>query len=351
MSEATELIPYERKDIATFYEKGGLDTVIDAIKQKLSEFVPDITTEKGRKEIASMARKVSTSKTVIVEVAKEITEEWVKLTKSVTTERIRAEKIFDELRDETRRPLTEWESIEKTRIANHEANVTAIDNASLLLDSNGILRTLLSLKASLDYLNSLTIDDTWEEYKMLCMQKCEQGKVVLESKIASIEKAEAEKKEALEKERIQKEKEIAENAIREANERAERMRLAEAQKVEAAKKEVEEKHQLEKAKAEKALRDEQDKIKKLEEDKLKAEERSKKAELEAVEKERQRVALEKAKELQEKEKREKDLAHRKKINNESLDALVLHTGIDKDIGTKILTAIITHNIPHVSISY
>jgi len=61
---ANELIVVEKidKDIL-FIKEGVLGTVLEGIRAKLDEFKPDTSTAAGRKEIASMSRKVSSSKT------------------------------------------------------------------------------------------------------------------------------------------------------------------------------------------------------------------------------------------------------------------------------------------------
>ena len=54
---------------------------------------------------------------------------------------------------------------------------------------------------------------------------------------------------------------------------------------------------------------------------------------------------------EEQRKREANVAHKKKINRASLDAIIKETGISEDQGKSVLTAIISGLVPNVSINY
>src|ERR1035441_8205412 len=56
-----EIIPPENK-AAELFVPNGLDKIIALIRKEVEQFQPDISTEKGRKAIASLARKVASSK-------------------------------------------------------------------------------------------------------------------------------------------------------------------------------------------------------------------------------------------------------------------------------------------------
>ena len=61
----TGLIVVENINPVKLFTDGGLDEILKGIRAKLDEFVPDVSTDEGRKEIASMAHKVSRSKTLL----------------------------------------------------------------------------------------------------------------------------------------------------------------------------------------------------------------------------------------------------------------------------------------------
>lgn len=51
--------------LAIFTTPEKVDPILEAIRKVVSEFEPDVTTAKGRKEIASIAHKVAQSKTYL----------------------------------------------------------------------------------------------------------------------------------------------------------------------------------------------------------------------------------------------------------------------------------------------
>lgn len=50
--------------VQAFQTQGGTDALFERIAQEARSFVPDVTTDKGRKAIGSLAAKVSSSKKV-----------------------------------------------------------------------------------------------------------------------------------------------------------------------------------------------------------------------------------------------------------------------------------------------
>ncbi|NCC62922.1 MAG: hypothetical protein EOM12_18870, partial [Verrucomicrobiae bacterium] len=51
--------------LSVFADAAKVDPILAAIKKVVAEFTPDITTAKGRAEIASLAHKVARSKTYL----------------------------------------------------------------------------------------------------------------------------------------------------------------------------------------------------------------------------------------------------------------------------------------------
>ena len=127
MSTTTELnlIP-EIENPAELFKPGGLDPILAAIEAKVREFELDISTDRGRREVASLARKIASSKTYIDDAGKYLVVEWKEQAKIVDRERAKARDFLDRLKDEIRGPLTEFEEKDKRRIAVHEAALEAI---------------------------------------------------------------------------------------------------------------------------------------------------------------------------------------------------------------------------------
>ena len=82
------------------YVENGLDPYLEQITQEARAFVPDLTTIKGRKAIASMAMKVAKSKTFLDGLGKDLNAEAKAKAKIVDNERKRCRELLDALRKE-----------------------------------------------------------------------------------------------------------------------------------------------------------------------------------------------------------------------------------------------------------
>ena len=111
----TDLIPIEEINAIAVFAKGGIDSLLKRIDIEASTFVPDVETPSGRKEIASLARKVASSKVFLDKAGKELVKGWKDQAKVVDAERRKARDFLDDLRDKIRKPLTEYEE-EQERI-------------------------------------------------------------------------------------------------------------------------------------------------------------------------------------------------------------------------------------------
>lgn len=117
MSKAMDLAVLEVKpeQAPALYVENGLEKFLDQIRLQVNE-VPDLSTAKGRARVASLAAQVSRSKTAIEKPGREFLKRLKEQPKIVETELRRFIIECDTLRDEVRRPLTEWEQ-EQARIA------------------------------------------------------------------------------------------------------------------------------------------------------------------------------------------------------------------------------------------
>lgn len=122
MSE--ELIIVERADaIKAFNDEAAFEALYDAIKEKADQFSPDITTAKSRKELASFAHKIVKTKTRIDAVRTELTEEMRAAVAKIDQRGKVMRERLDALRDEVRKPLTDWETAEKARVENIQSEI------------------------------------------------------------------------------------------------------------------------------------------------------------------------------------------------------------------------------------
>ena len=108
MSEVTDLTVIEIKpeQAPVLYVAGGLDAYLEQIRQAVNE-VPDLSTKKGRDRVASLAAQVSRSKAAIEKPGREYLKRLKEAVRPAEAEIKRFVDACDELRDATRRPLTE----------------------------------------------------------------------------------------------------------------------------------------------------------------------------------------------------------------------------------------------------
>ena len=113
----SELIKLETLNAVEVYSsRDVVDELLKAITDEVESFVHDLSTLKGRKEVASLAYKVSQSKTALDNLGKDLVTGWKAQSKKVDGSRKHVRDSLDALRDKVRQPLTDWENAEKKRI-------------------------------------------------------------------------------------------------------------------------------------------------------------------------------------------------------------------------------------------
>ncbi|HBM3191940.1 TPA: hypothetical protein LVL52_002700 [Klebsiella michiganensis] len=323
MSEIMDLVVIEKKNaMAVFTNNDQLDPLIEAIEKEARSLVPDVTTKKGRDAIASMAHKVARSKTYIDNAGKDLVAELKALPKQIDESRRVVRERLDALKDEVRRPLTEWEA-EQERIKAEEA-MNALHAEAL--EMNIKFDQELAAKFEADHEMALQMNEAFD-------------------------REQAEKKAEAERQRIAREEEIKrqaeEKAKREAAEQAQReIDAAAAREREA----ILAKERAEREQREAAERAEREKQAAVEAERRKAQEEADRIRLEAEQREQARLAEEKRK-ADEQARREADVKHRKFVGTEIVKALLANTSLTRDQAIEVLIAIKDGNIPHTGISY
>ena len=200
MSEVTDLVIIEKQNaMAVFTTKEQLDPIIEAIEKEARSLVPDVSTRKGRDAIASMAHKVARSKTYIDNAGKDLVAELKALPKQIDESRRIVRDRLDALKDEVRRPLTEWEA-EQERIKAEEA-MTAMHAEALVMNEEIDRQRAAQIEA--DHEMALLMNDAFNR------DREEQRRLA--------EQAQRERDEKLQRE-------AAEKATRDAEEKANRER-------------------------------------------------------------------------------------------------------------------------------
>lgn len=334
MSEIMDLVVIEKKNaMAVFTNNDQLDPLIEAIEKEARSLVPDVTTKKGRDAIASMAHKVARSKTYIDNAGKDLVAELKALPKQIDESRRVVRERLDALKDEVRRPLTEWEA-EQARIAAEKA---AEEERQCIEAEQKAALEALKKQIETDHEMALLMNDAFDREQAEKKAEAERQRIAREEEIARQAEEKA-KREAAEK--AQREIDAAAAREREAilaKERAERERIEAQQRAEREQREAAERAEREKQAA-------------VEAERRKAQEEADRIRREAEQREQARLAEEKRK-ADEQARREADVKHRKTVGTEIVKALLANTSLSRDQAIEVLTAIKDGNIPHTGISY
>ena len=108
--ETTAIIVFDNEKIhAALTKPDAMTEILAEVKAILDAFEPDITTDKGRNECASMAYRTARTKTLIDGLGKEMVNDIKKQTGKIDAARKVARDTLDAYRDEVRAPLAAWE--------------------------------------------------------------------------------------------------------------------------------------------------------------------------------------------------------------------------------------------------
>lgn len=342
MSEVTDLVVIEKASAMTVFQSADqIEEILQKVEREVMSFVPDVSTAKGRKEIASLAYKVAQTKTYLDGLGKDLVAELKEIPKLIDANRKVVRDRLDALRDKARQPFTEWEA-EKDRIAAEKAaeeerlRIEAEEKAAL-----EALKKEIEIKHEMALLMNKDFDRDAAEAKAeaerqriaheeeLKRQAAEQAKRDAEEAAQrEIDAAATREREALlAKERAEQEK-------KDAAELAERNRIAAEQQAEADKK----------AAAEKAEREKQEAV---EEAQRKAQAEADRIKREADEKEAARLAEEK-RIADAAAARAANIEHQKTINNQVI-AILTKAGISPECAKDCVVAI-ARNQNHALVS-
>lgn len=346
MSQELITIPSENA-LQVFTGQSSIDPYLAKIRAEIDSFTPDVSTRKGREEIASVAYKVAKSKTYLESVGKQLADAQKEIPKKIDATRKHIRDTLDAWKDEVRQPLTEWEQAEEDRVNSIKNVIAGFDALAADMDereSSQIRETLSAIK------KEVISEERFQEYTAAGAAAKDKAISALESALIAVEKREAE---AAELTRLRQESEERARKDREAQIAREAQERAEAEAEQKARAAAEAAEKLSKAAAEAAERRELElrlSAERAEREKVEAQRRAENAEKEAKEKaEREHAAKLKA-EKEEAERREANKAHKAKINNGALKAFVAG-GMTEDAAKLAVSLIAKRAIPAISIQY
>lgn len=323
--EMTALIVPIEADPLTFFTDAALQThYIAKVTALVDDFAADVSTRKGRDTIKSFAYRIARFKSQVDAAGLE-----EKKRQSETVDRIQAGRTalkaaLQDLQDRARKPLTDWELAEETRINQHIADLNALrDTTTGASEANTI-----DLAARIAYVEAAQTGPEREEFAdefalakahaLDCLRQALDRRTVYEAEQAELAELRALK--------AAKEKEDAE---REAVEREKQRAAVEAERAKA----------MVEAQATAA----------------KAEEEARIAREQAAAQEKELAAI-KAKQAEdaaaaaEAERQAKNRSHRAQVHN-GITADLMGIGASEDIAKAIVTAIAKGKINHVAITY
>lgn len=336
MNAVTEIIPGPGHNSASFVEMVENDpgvvfreaevlpALIKEIRDEIKSAKIDLSTDKGRKAIASRAAKIARRKTAIDNAGKDLNEEARRAINAVDAVRRDARAKLDELRDDARAPLDEWEAAEEARREGIERGLKRLSDLSLV----PIGATLADVDEALSDLQAIDVsaDAFGEDAGRAVMLRDRAVESWTESR-ARIEREEAERAE-LERLRAEQAKREAEEATRQE---AERQKEHEQRIREEAAREAERKAQEE-----------------VERVKREAEEARKEAERKAAKAEEDRVREEERKRVEE-ERRQRDRALVARACGAAKSAIIAAGSVDESTAKAIVLAIHKGEVPGVTL--
>lgn len=329
----------------SIYVENGLDKFLEQIREGVNE-VPDLSTAKGRARIASLAAQVSRSKTAVEKPGRDYLKRLKEQPKVVEAELRRFVNECDQLRDEVRRPLTEWEEAEKARIEALQQRLVYLRALADVIDTAGNYLPSADIQARILEAKSVVLDDSWQERaaeagvaKDSTIQQLEASLEVAQKREHEAAELERLRKEAEEKARLEREETIRREAAEKATRDAEAKAKAEIDA--AARREASEKARAEEAELQL----------------IETEKRATREKEEAVAAERRRLEeaeaarlTEEQRKAEEEARRAADKEHRRTVNRQAIADLI-ESGLSQEMAEKALIAIASGKVSAVSIKY
>jgi len=314
------IIEIKPEQAPALYVPNGLEMFLEQIRAEVNE-VPDLSTAKGRARVASLSALVSRSKTAIEKPGRDYLRHLKEAVKPAEAELRRFVTACDELRDEVRRPLTEWEAEQERIAAENKMNAWHEE----ALEMNADFDRQFAARIESDHEIALMMNEKHDRDREEARAEAERKRIAHEEELKSLAAEQARRDAEAAAQRDREEAARREAELKAAAERAERERIETQQRAEREKKEA----------AERAERDKQEAI---------AAERRRQEEAEADRQaEAKRIADEEA-------KRSADKEHRRTINRKVIADLVAQ-GIEESVAKDVVCAVATNKIEFLTIKY
>ena len=340
--------------VALFTEGEGVEAMLADIRKQATSLVPDLSTAKGRKEIASIAFSVAKTKTYLDGFGKELTDKYKEIPRRIDANRKLIRDTLDALKDEVRAPLTQYEAAEEARVAALQSRLARLNE---LGSSASIEIAAADLQVMLQEVEQNALDDSWQELLPQATVAKELATKRLGEALAARQKYEAEQAELeqlrqkqAEQDRIDRERLIAEQAAEQARREEENRQRLEREAAQHREQEAQRQAQVAQQAAEQARRDSEAAELARQQAEANAARMAEEAATRAAEQERQRIADEQRLKDEEDARRMADRAHQGRINSAILMDLI-GMGIEEDKAVTLIKHIANNKIAHLTINY
>lgn len=311
----------------------------------------DISTPENRKAIASLAYEIGQSKNFVDKQRIALVSDQKKALKLIDAQGSENWDYLEALQKEVRKPLTDWEQLDKDRIAAHEAELAEIAQAGQWSYQNW---QTLSVEAMQDRLAEIEGDKRdWQEFASRAKNSILIATVAIQDAISKrkafdMERAELERLRAESAAREQQERE--ERIARDATERAERQA---AEREASAKRAAEDAERAAKDREAQSAREAADAVARHQREQEAAQARVARAEQDAKDAQARAARISedaKAAELAEQKQLAKDKAHKAEVHNAAMQAFIKF-GMPEDVAKDIIIVIAKGKIPGVKVVY
>jgi hypothetical protein len=335
------------------YVTDGLRPFIERVRSEVSGEVPDLSTKKGRDRIASLAAKVSKSKKAVENPGRDYLKRLKDQPRIVEAELREFVNSMDALRDEVRKPLTDWEAKEAARVADFEERIDQLKEFAVVSDD---LRAA-GIQVQINNLQNIDITESWQEFeaeahraKAASLEALQQ--LLIKRQAQEAQQAELERLREEQAAQAQREREA--QLVREAEERA---RAEAAQAAQSERDAVIRREAEAKAQSEARERQLQQQAEAAERERLTSQQRAEQAEKDAAAKAEAAAAAERQRYLDEQKEiarqaaaREADVANKAKVNKAAMQAFMAG-GMPEECAKQAVILIAKRQIPNVTISY
>ncbi|MCH7369856.1 hypothetical protein [Aeromonas sp. MR16] len=350
-----QLVVIEPTTAVTLFTEGtGVNELLADIRQKATSLVPDTTTTKGRKEIASIAYAVAKTKTYLDGLGKELTDQYKAIPRKIDEHRKTIRDTLDALKEEVREPLTRFEEAEAARV---EALQSRLVHLNELGSAASVEIVAADLQAMLLEVEQTALDDSWQELLPQATVAKELAAKRLGETLATRLKYEAEqaelevlRKKQAEQERIDRERLIAEQAAEQARLQEENRQRLEREAAQHREQEAQRQTQAALKREEQARRDAEAAELARQQAEENAVSQAEEAATRAAEQERQHIADEQRLKDEESARRLADREHRGRINS-SIVMDLMGLGLAEDVAVNLVKYIASNKIDHLTINY